>query len=76
MTCPTPEPHLGWNNPWRRPAYDPYTKCHACGQTEHTAVQCDTLEMAILMRKYMGESENAEAMKKTSENWFQRNAEA
>ena len=74
--CPTPEPHLGWNNPRRRRAYNPYTTCHACGRTGHLAVQCDTLAMAILIRKYMTQSGNAEEMKQASENWFKRNAEA
>jgi hypothetical protein len=32
--------------------------------------------MAILIRKYMTESGNAEAMKQTAENWFRRNEEA
>ena len=73
---PTPEPHLYLNNPRRRRAYDPYTKCHACGRTGHTVVQCDTLAMAILIRKYMQESGNATAMQQASDNWFKRNEEA
>ena len=60
---PIPEPQRGQHNLRRRWAYDPYTKCHACGQTGHMAVQCDTLAMAILIRKYMKESGNATAMK-------------
>jgi hypothetical protein len=32
--------------------------------------------MAILIRKYMRESGNAEAMKQMAENWFRRNEEA
>lgn len=32
--------------------------------------------MAILIRKYMKESGNAEAMKQIAENWFRRNEEA
>jgi len=73
---PTPEPQRSRNNSRRRRAYDPYTKCHACGRTGHTAVQCDTLAMAILIRKYMQESGNATAMQQASENWFKRNEEA
>ena len=45
----TPEPQQGGHNPCRRRAYDPYTKCHVCGQTGHTSVQCDMLAMAILI---------------------------
>lgn len=75
-TRPTTKPHLVQNNPQRRQAYDPYAKCHAFRHTDHRAVQCDTLAMAILIRKYMGESLNADAMKKALENWFQRHAEA
>ena len=73
---PMPEPMKGRNNPRRRRAYDPFTKCHACGRTGHPAVQCDTLAMAILIRKYMDESGNAEAMRQAAENWFRRNEEA
>ena len=75
-TRPTPEPQRGRSNPRRRRAYDPFIKCHACGRTGHAATQCDTLAMAILIRKYMRESGNAEAMKQTAENWFRRNEEA
>jgi hypothetical protein len=32
--------------------------------------------MAILIRKYMTESGNADEMKKASENWFKRNEDA
>jgi hypothetical protein len=32
--------------------------------------------MAILIRKYMDESGNADEMKNASDNWFQRNQEA
>jgi hypothetical protein len=73
---PMPEPMKGRNNPRRRRAYDPFTKCHACGRTGDPAVQCDTLAMAILIWKYMDESGNADAMKQAAENWFCRNEEA
>lgn len=76
VTRPTPAPNQGRNNPRRRRMYDPYIKCHACGRTGHAATQCDTLAMAILIRKYMRESGNADEMKQAAENWFRCNEEA
>lgn len=75
-SCPTPHPAQGTQNPLRRQSYDLFVHCHACGRTGHPAVQCDTLGMAILIRKYMDFAGNAVTMKQASEQWFQHNAKA